>query len=71
MRKILLLLVSISLLWSWEVNTHHALTLEALRVEARKENPQNLQNFIDKFNLSKQNYKDEIFEDVGIVESYT
>ncbi|MEA2028934.1 MAG: hypothetical protein U9N49_08155, partial [Campylobacterota bacterium] len=60
MRKIFLMLITISLIWGWEVNTHQALTMKAL-----EKNSANLKHFIDKFDLSNHNYRFETFEYIG------
>jgi|GEM_PF-3077547 len=65
MRKVLVLLITITLAMSWEVNTHQALTMKALG-----KNSANLKGFVKKFDLYNQHYDKQIFEYIGLVVSY-
>ncbi|MGB5965620.1 MAG: hypothetical protein WBG65_08800 [Sulfurimonadaceae bacterium] len=55
MKTILIILLTISNLFAWEVNTHRAIDRKAL------ENVPNFSTFITDTNLENKSYKNEIF----------
>ncbi len=61
MKKIILTILFLVISsFAWEVNTHRAFTKTAL-----DKNPENLKYFVDKFEFSEIDYKDEKFDKVA------